>query len=125
MKKASNSAPKVIINPETHGVIDTLSNPILKEKYLEFAKKEHSEENIVFLQRINEYKEILDKAREVAKSIYQDYISYSSKCSITITEKMKRQLKEKIFGNEDLRRDLFDELKCGMFSFFLTETLRN
>lgn len=98
---------------EHHGVTDTLENPILREKYLEFSKKEHSEENIIFLQKIKEYKDILESAREAAKNIYKDYISYSSKCSITITEKMKNQLKEKIFGSEDLKKDLFDNLQHG------------
>jgi hypothetical protein len=70
--------------------LDTFNNPSIFSKFMEYCKKEHSEENIYFWKDLQKYKEIKKEVdEEIYKketmSIYKKYIEKDSEFELNIS----------------------------------------
>jgi len=102
-----------------NSIKDTLNNPVLLKAFAEFCKKEHSEENINFWIRVEEYKKIKDRheRKQAAKRICEECFGINSRYSVHVTEKNRLSILEALQENNELSRDLFNKVQTGKKCF--------
>jgi len=102
-----------------NSIKDTLNNPVLLKAFAEFCKKEHSEENINFWIRVEEYKKIKDRheRKQAAKKIYEECFEINSPYSVQVTEKNSLAIQETLEEDNELSRDLFNKAQIGKECF--------
>jgi len=93
-----------------------LKNPILMRAFINFTVQNWSVENVLFYQKIEEYKEAVEdhNMKEKAKFIYQEFLVFGSPLEVNLDKKISQDVQGKIEKNQ-YERDLFNEAQVSIY----------
>lgn len=107
---------------------DTMASREGRQKMLAFAKREHSEENMLFFIDIQKYKTASEDARsEVGEEIVQTYLAKSAKVPLNLPSNVMVRfvgdpIKGERTGNYTYSADLFDPAESEIRLLLLKDT---
>jgi hypothetical protein len=115
LQRGTSSKPRTALE-------QVLRMPVLRDGLLEFSKKEFSDESVLLLISIHEYKNStgVDRRKKQAQQMYQTYIAHNSDREVNLDSSMRERLHHRLLGHDSdcyiayAGIDIFEEIETAV-----------
>ncbi|EFC40059.1 predicted protein [Naegleria gruberi] len=91
------------------------SSEKLRPYFVSYCELEHSEENILFWARVEEYKALMDSSKQLeeGRKIYDEYLRLGSERELNLSRRMVKEIEVELLNENDdsIRADIFDPIQ--------------